>query len=292
MVKLNESVGVSGWDPEFFVKAVGHNIPGLWKMYQKSLAHLDPENDIGEAPEFPPLDQVFFENQLTVCNLDSTNIEFENTCPEHPGGIVFMEMITDPVKLTRFLSQKVIATLYGSPPRHRPQYIDSITIILRDMPGVAHVCGSRRKKQMHVSANHVQSICKRGSSFLMNEILGIFAHELTHVWQYSEQIAVPEAEDAGDSLRAPGGLTEGIADYVRLICGYAPLHWKRKRSGAWDQGYDATAYFLQWIEGTYCPDLVKKINFSIGKSGWNKDCFRVLTGKEVDTLWEMYCASV
>lgn len=87
--------------------------------------------------------------------------------------------------------------------------------------------------------------------------------------------------------KAPGGLTEGIADYIRLSAKLAPSHWKDKKTGDWDAGYDTTAYFLQWIEREN-PNFVRKLNLSIGMSGWDVQVFAQVTGKSVEELWELY----
>jgi hypothetical protein len=46
---------------------------------------------------------------------------------------------------------------------------------------------------------------------------------------------------------------EGIADFVRLKASLSPPHWTRPSRAAdlpesWDQGYEHTAYFLEWLE--------------------------------------------
>ena len=45
-----------------------------------------------------------------------------------------------------------------------------------------------------------------------------------HVWQYN-----------GNNT-APGGLIEGIADWVRLKDGFIPPHWSRG-GDSWDDGF-------------------------------------------------------
>ncbi|MCE5166783.1 hypothetical protein HAX54_026437, partial [Datura stramonium] len=58
---------------------------------------------------------------------------------------------------------------------------------------------------------------------LRREMNGVLYHESTHVWQW----------DGND--KAPGGLIEGIADYVRLKSGYAPSDWVKPWEGNhWD----------------------------------------------------------
>lgn len=81
------------------------------------------------------------------------------------------------------------------------------------------------------------------------EIRGVLVHELVHCFQHNGRGA------------CPGGLVEGIADWVRLEARLGAPHWKR---GAvperWDQGYERTAYFLDWLEGRFGRGTVRRIN--------------------------------
>ena len=52
------------------------------------------------------------------------------------------------------------------------------------------------------------------------EITGVLVHESTHIWQWD-----------GNGQSVLGGLIEGLADYVRLMAGYAPSHWVKPRQG-------------------------------------------------------------
>ncbi|KAK8568203.1 hypothetical protein V6N12_006762 [Hibiscus sabdariffa] len=79
----------------------------------------------------------------------------------------------------------------------------------------------------------------------------------------------------------PGGLIEGIADFVRLKANFIPSHWVKPGQGdRWDQGYDVTARFLE-----YCDDLrngfVAELNKKM-RSGYNAPYFVDLLGKNVD----------
>lgn len=105
-------------------------------------------------------------------------------------------------------------------------------------------------------------------------------HELVHVWQQSSLHNIP------------GGLIEGIADYVRLLHGLAPPHWQKERSRDWLAGYQTTGYFLAWIEERY-PGFVERLNAYCGSNGeWSEDCIWWLVGKPVDELWAEYQASI
>ena len=86
---------------------------------------------------------------------------------------------------------------------------------------------------------------------------------------------------------APGGLVEGVADYVRLRAGYAPPHWKRGRGGRWDEGYDVTGYFLDWIEKRHAG-FVRGVNAVLKDAKWDEGVFKLITGSTVDELWKKY----
>ena len=85
---------------------------------------------------------------------------------------------------------------------------------------------------------------------------------------------------------APGGLIEGIADFVRLKAGLAPPHWKRAEvPGRWDEGYQRTAYFLEWLEGEYVGS-VARINEALRERLYNEEEFwEGIFGKEKGIKW-------
>lgn len=72
-------------------------------------------------------------------------------------------------------------------------------------------------KEIHFSLNYINSI--NPASRLTHEITGVLTHELVHCYQW----------DAHGTC--PGGLIEGIADWVRLNCDLSPPHWKRETGG-------------------------------------------------------------
>ncbi|KAI6678088.1 hypothetical protein NL676_038884 [Syzygium grande] len=88
----------------------------------------------------------------------------------------------------------------------------------------------------------------------------------------------------------PGGLIEGIADFVRLRSG--PGHvpgWVQPGQGnRWDQGYDVTAHFLDYCNGLR-KGFVAKLNKKM-RTGYSDDYFVDLLGKNVDQLWKDYKA--
>lgn len=154
----------------------------------------------------------------------------------------------------------------------------SVTLVLRAMDGVAYTTGlalDDDHKEIHLNTRYVEQV---GEARQKEEIMGVLVHEMVHCWQYSA---------AGS---APVGLTEGVADWVRLKAGYAPPHWKRLADGGeWDAGYERTAYFLAWLEEQHGEDVVPRLNLGLaggtydGHKLWHDCC-----GKSVHDLWREY----
>ncbi|GLJ24737.1 hypothetical protein SUGI_0472890 [Cryptomeria japonica] len=147
--------------------------------------------------------------------------------------------------------------------------VDRVALIVESMDGVAYTSAD----EIHLSADYVGNY----GGDVKAEIRGVLYHEMTHVWQWNGQ------------GKAPGGLIEGIADYVRLTAGLAPSHWVKPGGGdKWDQGYDVTALFLQYCDSIR-SGFVADINAKMA-SGWDLGFFNDLTGKSVDQLWSDYKA--
>lgn len=94
----------------------------------------------------------------------------------------------------------------------------------------------------------------------------------------------------------PGGLTEGVADFVRLNADLAPPHWKlpasgRERPPSWDGGYQGTAYFLDWLEKVRIGSgAIGRVNDRLFRVGYTNDddFWRGLFGLGILDLWEEY----
>ncbi|RVW61486.1 hypothetical protein CK203_032037 [Vitis vinifera] len=83
--------------------------------------------------------------------------------------------------------------------------VQKVTLIIDNMDGVAYATND----EIHFNANYIGNY----SGDLRMEFTGIIFHEMTHIWQWN-----------GDG-QAPRGLTEGIADFVRLSADFSPSHW-------------------------------------------------------------------
>ncbi|XP_047965422.1 uncharacterized protein LOC125209891 [Salvia hispanica] len=108
--------------------------------------------------------------------------------------------------------------------------LPKVSLFIDNMDGVAYAING----EIHVSARYVNGY----GGNVKTEFTGVLYHEMTHIWQWN------------GNGQAPGGLIEGIADFVRLKAGYAASHWVRPGQGdRWDQGYDVTARFLDYCNG-------------------------------------------
>ncbi|TQS32226.1 hypothetical protein Golomagni_07465 [Golovinomyces magnicellulatus] len=145
------------------------------------------------------------------------------------------------------------------------------------MPGVAYTTGSdldEDHKEIHLSLEYVAGIAP---DRVADEICGVLTHELVHCFQYN------------GFGTCPAGLIEGIADWIRMRCGYVPPHWKRHASGKWDAGYQITGYFLDYLEKRFGDGLMRKLNEKLRVGRYEEKSFwHELVGHDINRLWEEY----
>lgn len=203
----------------------------------------------------------------------------------HPGAGVFFAN-SNPTNALSKAIEAGLSTLYE--PTNLNEHIPptrSVTLILRSMDGIAYTTGSDMDddhKQIHFSLNYIHDVSKRlqqpGQSGA--EIQGVLVHEMVHCWQWN-----------GHGT-APGGLIEGVADFVRLKAGLGPPHWEQGGE-KWDAGYQTTAYFLEWVENKMGNGSVRKINQTLHDENYEETRFwGNLFGKEVEDLWHEYLKSI
>ncbi|XVF45049.1 hypothetical protein PTKIN_Ptkin02bG0174300 [Pterospermum kingtungense] len=147
--------------------------------------------------------------------------------------------------------------------------VQKVTLFIENRDGVAFTVNN----EIHVNANYLGNY----TGDVKREFTGVLYHEMTHVWQWN------------GNGQAPGGLIEGIADFVRLKANYIPSHWVQPGQGnRWDQGYDVTARFLDYcnsLRNGFVAELNKKM-----RTGYSANYFVDLLGKTVDQLWSDYKA--
>ncbi|KAJ9175233.1 hypothetical protein P3X46_013810 [Hevea brasiliensis] len=193
-----------------------------------------------------------------------------NTAGSTAGGARFAaEIGEDYSKQTLSAATDFIWRVFQQPNAEDRKAVDKVSLFIDDMGGVAYASNN----EIHVSANYIGNY----SGDLKREYTGVLYHEMTHIWQWN------------GNGQAPGGLIEGVADFVRLKANYAPSHWVQPGQGdRWDQGYDVTARFLDYcndLRNGFVADLNKKM-----RDGYSDQYFVDLLGKTVDQLWSDYKA--
>jgi len=159
-------------------------------------------------------------------------------------------------------------------PDTAPTNVQSIVLVLRSMRGVAYTTGDHHNKEIYLSLDYIKSAADRAR----DEIMGVLVHEVVHCYQCNAKGT------------CPGGLIEGVADYVRLHVGLAPPHWRRRGGDQWDAGYETTGYFLDWLERQYHGNIVKQLNDAMNDVEYDEVIFETATGLPVEKLWGLYCA--
>ena len=82
------------------------------------------------------------------------------------------------------------------------------------------------------------------------------------------------------------------SDWVRLHAGLAPPHWREGRGGSWDDGYDSTAYFLDWVDKEFGRGTVRALNLTLRERTYEDNLFKEHTGRKVSKLWKLYRESL
>ncbi|KAL8954372.1 MAG: hypothetical protein Q9183_007160 [Haloplaca sp. 2 TL-2023] len=202
----------------------------------------------------------------------------------HRGAQIFFDNINVSHDLAAAVSA-VLTILYkpSQSNSHIPP-VRSVTFILHDIETLAYTQGSELDndhKEIHMSLGYITKRPSEPASLRRHEIQGVMTHEMVHCWQWNGKGS------------APGGLIEGIADFVRLRAGLAPPHWKRGKVSRWDAGYQHTGYFLDWIEKMYGDDSVRHMNEALMNKRYDEETFWTnLFGKHVQELWDEYCKTL
>jgi hypothetical protein len=199
----------------------------------------------------------------------------------HPGSEAFLSRIQASSDFSQQV-QNVLNILYTPEDPHPDTR--SITLVLRDCGGgVAYTTGIELDddhKEIHFDLNYILN--PKAHPQTREELLGVICHELVHCFQWNGQNA------------APGGLIEGIADWVRLRAGLAARHWKREAEGEWDEGYQHTGYFLEYLERRFGEGTVRKINAKLREGKYEEKVFwkELFEGTTVGELWKDYGKSL
>lgn len=203
--------------------------------------------------------------------IQATQYLAHNNATSTPGGTRFNNEITIPYSEQILqLASKFILKIFNESDEQSRKSVAQITMIVESLDGVAYT----EDDSIHVSSEYIANYV----GDVRTEIIGVLYHETTHIWQW------------GGKGETPGGLIEGVADYVRLKSGWAPAHWVKRGTGKrWDEGYAVTAYFLEYCNGIK-DGFVGEIN-GLMKDGYSDEYFVQILGKNVDDLWNDYKAN-
>jgi len=197
----------------------------------------------------------------------------------HDGTETFLTSVIASKALSTSV-QSVLSLLYKSPQEKttRIPSTRSVTLILRSMEGVAYTSGSELDsdhKEIHFSLDYIQKSIPAVRT--AHEIMGVLTHEMVHCYQHNAQGT------------CPGGLIEGIADWVRLNSDLSPPHWKKEAKGKWDAGYQHTGYFLEYLDKRYGEGFVRRLNEKLRVEKYEEKAFWTeLCGRPVEHLWKDY----
>ncbi|XP_042012015.1 uncharacterized protein LOC121760404 [Salvia splendens] len=155
--------------------------------------------------------------------------------------------------------------------RHYPD--DVVNVIIQDLQDGA--LGETGDNNVYMSAKGIETYPPGdGAKFMFTSIL---YHEMTHIFQWSGKGT------------APGGLTEGMADYTVLKSPFYVEGYSTPGEGErWDEGYGTTSRFLE-----YCDSLRKGFTPKLNKmmrEVYKPEYWKQLLGKDVDQLWKEYKA--
>jgi hypothetical protein len=206
----------------------------------------------------------------------SPTVTFVNKDAQGVEGMRFNRIFPDPQSLMVGIANTVCEILYKAPAEvpHRPAY----ALILETWAGGVAYTGSCAScpTVIHLNTDYTQ---RYDDVDLPLWVIGVLVHETTHVFQYND-------------CDPKGGLIEGVAEYVRIRAGY-PAYHPAAPGGAWDDGYDPTAWFLIWLDNGH-PGFGYQVNQSCNpndKLPWSANVFNQYAGNDVITLWAQYQAT-
>ncbi|KAL8541502.1 hypothetical protein ACS0TY_002680 [Phlomoides rotata] len=131
---------------------------------------------------------------------------------------------------------------------------------------------------VYIDTGAIQNNFPAGREAGRYEFTSLLYHEMTHIFQWH-----------GNGT-APGGLSEGVAEYVKIKSKYYhPEGYTKPGEGSkWDEGYGVTARFLEYCDSLrpdFTPDFNNKMRYV-----YKEEYFQDFLGKTVDQIWNEYKA--
>ncbi|XP_076956489.1 uncharacterized protein LOC143631693 [Bidens hawaiensis] len=210
---------------------------------------------------------------MSFSGISAMDYYVTNEAANTPGGIRFTNEVGIPYTkhIMGTINEFIWSTLFRQTDPSDRKPIDSVEVYIVEFDGAEGISWGNNK--INVSLIFLKGY----PGELKWEFTSLFYHEMTHCFQWD-----------GEG-HAPIELVEGVADYAKLIGGYAQEGFAVPGQGErWDQGYDFTARFLEYCDGIN-PGFVAKLNKKM-RYDFDVKYFEDLTGKPVDQLWRDYKA--
>jgi len=232
--------------------------------------------------------QIVKESYITVFsdagwgNFSAPNINFKNKALNGSGAI-YAALITDEQKLIKNTCLEVCATLFKS--WEEVNVLDNIDYTVEDTDGISAKGGSQPNISIFFSSRYLAQKKAEGlnDQELKDEVVGVLVHEITHGYQY-------EPKGAGEYKQGDDfyGFIEGMADIVRYLRGYTPVS-KRSAGGHWNDGYNTSAFFMDWLHSKDI-EFLYKFNQSAEKiNPWSWEAAtQSILKQSVQELWNEY----
>ncbi|KAL3814277.1 hypothetical protein ACJIZ3_015545 [Penstemon smallii] len=212
-------------------------------------------------------------------DISTTQYNVINNVPNIPGGSRFDQEIGVPYTLDimKTINQFIYETFEQPDPSDR-RPVPLLTVYISDFPDA---WGYTNGPNINISAPVIEHFPPGPEQARWN-FKSLMYHEMTHIFQWFGT--------GTENGTAPGGLTEGVADYVKIKSGfYDPDATDKPGSGErWDEGYGVTAWFLIYCDGLkkgFTAELNNKMRYY-----YSDELFVHILGKSVDELWKDYKA--
>jgi hypothetical protein len=222
-------------------------------------------------------------SRASVASRCSPLIEPDTTLIQASGAAWLNKTAPDTAAILTDVFHRVCAELYES-----VDEVPDIRLVhsgfVQDTSGLAYtVAASDTVKGVYMNLSYFASDPTDAG------LVGVWEHESTHVWQYSG------ARGLGNDVQV--WEIEGFADFVRYRIGggLTVTLAARTHGGSYQDGYQTTGFFFDWIDRTW-PGSLRAFNLELGVSQrtntkWPDDWFTRTTGKGVDSLWSQYQSS-
>lgn len=198
-----------------------------------------------------------------------------NSAPNTPGGHRFDTEIGIPFTISK--AKEINKFIWKLFKQNTPALRKNVPVMKINITTLTDgAWGETGDNTVYIDTNAIQNYFPAGGAQF--EFTSLLYHEMTHIFQWSGQGT------------APGGLTEGVAEYVKIKSKYYhPEGYTKPGEGnAWDEGYGVTARFLEYCDSLrdgFTPDLNNKM-----REVYKNEYFFDLLGKPLDQLWSEYKA--